>query len=70
MSAIESLGEGYKCEFLHPSQIAVPSEGTDIAIVTVGLQAQISYVGEFNDEIIAEKNTKILEVLKVKNYIG
>ncbi|WP_168354879.1 alkaline phosphatase family protein [Clostridium sartagoforme] len=70
MESIESLGDGYKCEFLHPTQIQVPSEETDIAIVTVGLQAQISYVGEFNKEVIAEKNQKILEVLKDKDYIG
>lgn len=70
MSTIESLGEGYKCEFLHPSQVSVPSEGTDIAIVTVGLQAQISYIGEFKEDVIAEKNNKILEALKGKDYLG
>ncbi|GAA0084086.1 hypothetical protein UT300007_05250 [Clostridium sp. CTA-7] len=69
-SAIESLGDGFKCEFLHPSQTSVPSEGTDIAIVTVGLQAQVSYVGEFDESVIAEKNKKILEVLKDQDYIG
>lgn len=70
INTIESLGDGYKCEFLHPSQTQSPSKGTDIAIVTVGLQAQISYVNEFDNKVIEEKNKKILDVLKEKKYIG
>uniref|UniRef100_UPI002629754C alkaline phosphatase family protein n=1 Tax=Clostridium sp. TaxID=1506 RepID=UPI002629754C len=70
INTIESLGDGYKSEFLHPSQKQTPSEGTDIAIVTVGLQAQISYVNEFDNSVIKEKNKKILDSLKEKEYIG
>ncbi|WP_373205526.1 alkaline phosphatase family protein [Clostridium tertium] len=70
INTIEGLGDGYECEFLHPSQIQSPSEGTDIAIVTVGLQAQISYVNEFDSSVIEDKNKKILDALKEKGYIG
>lgn len=70
INTIESLGDGYKCEFLHPSQTQSPSEGTNIAIVTVGLQAQISYVNEFDNQVIEENNKKILDALKEKEYIG
>ena len=70
VSTIEALGTGYKVEFLHPSDTTVPSAGTDIALVTVGLQVQLSYVNEFDKQVIAEKNAKILEAIKDKVYVG
>ncbi|HBF37859.1 MAG TPA: hypothetical protein DDW50_11115, partial [Firmicutes bacterium] len=47
----------------------VPSPGTDIAIVTVGLQVQLSYVGQFDPVVIHLKNQKIAELLKNKVYV-
>ncbi|MBP3886878.1 MAG: alkaline phosphatase family protein [Cellulosilyticum sp.] len=68
---IETLGEGFKCEALHPTTgPAKPSEGTDIALVTVGLQAQLSYIGEKDEAVIREKNSKIMEALKDEPYVG
>lgn len=70
MNTIDALGDGFKTEFLHPTGTTTPSEGTDIAIVTAGLQVQLSYVGETDPQVIAEKNAKILEAIKDKVYVG
>lgn len=67
MNTINSLGSGFKCEVLGPG--SSPSPGTDIVIVTIGLQAQLSYVNEFDPKVISEKNQKIIAALKDKNYV-
>lgn len=70
MNTIDALGDGYKTEFLHPNGTVVPSADTDIAVVTVGLQVQLSYIGETDPKVIAQKNAKILEAIKDKVYVG
>lgn len=68
---IETLGEGFRCEALHPTTGPIkPSDGTDIALVTTGLQVQLSYIGEKDETIIHEKNSRIIEVLKNEPYVG
>lgn len=70
IAAIESLGSGFKCEVLHPDNVQkTPSEGTDIAVVTVGLQVLLSHVGQFDPDIIRAKNEKIIAVLQNQPYI-
>ena len=70
MSTIDALGDGFKTEFLHPTGTTTPSEDTDIAVVTAGLQVQLSYIGENDPEVIAQKNAKILDAIKDKVYVG
>ncbi len=69
IATIESLGPGYRCQILQPGKIQMPSPETDIAIVTVGLQVQLSFIDEFDPNVIDMKNQKIAETLKNKNYI-
>ncbi|HYH04573.1 MAG TPA: alkaline phosphatase family protein, partial [Bacillota bacterium] len=71
IAAIESLGAGFKCEVLHPNNgTKTPAADTDIAVVTVGLQVQLSYIGQFDSNVIRSKNEKIIAVLKDQPYIG
>ena len=70
MSTIDALGDGFKTEFLHPTGTTTPSENTDIAVVTAGLQVQLSYIGENDPEVIAQKNAKTLDGIKDKVYVG
>ncbi|MFZ2538885.1 MAG: alkaline phosphatase family protein [Oscillospiraceae bacterium] len=67
MAVIEALGDGYKCEVL--SAGSSPATGTDIAIISVGLQAQLSYVGEFDPTVIAQKNEIIMQAIKNEVYV-
>ncbi len=67
INVIEALGNGYKCEVLMAG--STPSIGTDIAIVSVGLQAQLSYIGEFNPTVIAQKNAAITQAIKNEVYV-
>ncbi|NLZ43789.1 MAG: hypothetical protein GX894_02935 [Clostridia bacterium] len=70
LARIEALGTGYKCEVLLPGGKERPDEGTDIAVVTVGLMVQLSYVNEFNPDVIQEKNTRIARALQNADYVG
>lgn len=68
IAAIEALGPGYKCEAMN-NHFQEPSVGTDIAMVTAGLQVQLSYIGEFNPDVINAKNNAIANALKDLVYI-
>lgn len=70
IAAIEKLGPGFKCEALHPDQNPTPTPGTDIALVTVGLQVQLSYVGIIDPGVIKAKNAKVRAALARQSYIG
>lgn len=70
IAAIEKLGPGFKCEALHPDQNAMPKPGTEIALVTVGLQVQLSYIGVLDPEAIKAKNAKVRAALAGEPYIG
>ena len=70
LARIEALGPGYKCEVLIPGGKERPEEETDIAVVTVGLMVQLSYVNEFNPNVIQGKNARIAQVLQNTGYVG
>ena len=67
---IEALGPGFKCEVLSPGGKERPKPESKIAVVTVGLQVQLSYIGEYNADVIAAKNFKITAALQGTSYIG
>ncbi|NLW55706.1 MAG: hypothetical protein GX050_03645 [Firmicutes bacterium] len=50
---IEALGPGFKCEVLSPGGKEKPKKGSKIAVVTAGLQVQLSYIGEYDPNVIA-----------------
>ena len=70
LARIEALGTGYKCEVLMPGGKESPEKETDIAVVTVGLMVQLSYVNEFNPNVIQEKNARIAQALQNTDYTG
>ena len=55
---------GYKAEVLFADQ--KPSEDTDIVIVCVGLQAQLSFTGKYKEKDI----NGIIKAVKSKPYVG
>lgn len=71
MQTIDGLGEEFQSEFLTNPDVGqgVPSAGTTVAVVTVGLQVQLSYIGVTDPQKIAEMNHKVMEALKDKEYI-
>jgi len=69
LSTIEALGPDYQCAVLKPGDQEKPPPEAGIAVVTVGLQAQLSHIGQFDPGVIAEKNTKIAAALQKKGYI-
>ena len=68
-ASISALGEGFNCEVLTYHE--TPAEDTDIVLVTYGgLTANLSYVNEYDRDVINEKNQKIIEMVQQKPYFG
>ena len=66
LARIEALGTGYKCEVLMPGGKESPEKETDIAVVTVGLMVQLSYVNEFNPNVIQEKMPVLPKLFRIQ----
>ncbi|MDP4153846.1 MAG: alkaline phosphatase family protein, partial [Bacillota bacterium] len=70
MDTINSLGSDYKVQYLYPNaSMQAPAADTKIALVSCGLQVQLSYINECNPDVIAAKNKKIMEAIKDKSYV-